>query len=84
MMTNREIKMYDYIIECGIATEDELNLARNLVGGTWEDVLNAVLFIRTGYRTLEQMLEDEDDEYYEPCDLEEGFDPYEGCYTFDC
>lgn len=20
----------------------------------------------------------------EPIDLEEGFDPYEGCYTFDC
>lgn len=84
MMTNREIEMYDYILECGIATADELNLARNLVDGTWEDVLNAVLSVRTGYSTLEQMLEDEEDEYYEPSDLEEGFDPYEGCYTFDC
>lgn len=31
--------------------------------------------------------EPEDEEYDEdPCDydLEVGFDPYEGCYTFDC
>lgn len=29
--------------------------------------------------------EDEDEEYYpEPGDLEEGFNPYMGCYDFDC
>lgn len=28
--------------------------------------------------------EDEDEEDYEPDDLEMGFDPYEGCYTWDC
>ena len=28
--------------------------------------------------------EDEDEDYCEPDDLEMGFDPYEGCYTYDC
>ena len=30
--------------------------------------------------------EDDEDEYldYEDYDLEMGFDPYEGCYTYDC
>jgi hypothetical protein len=45
-----------------IATVDELNLARNLMSGSWLEVLNAVLFIRTGYRSLEQMIEAEDEE----------------------
>lgn len=31
-----------------------------------------------------EILELEDDDYDEPYDLECGFDPYEGCYTFDC
>ena len=25
-----------------------------------------------------------DDEYFDECDLEEGYDPYMGCYTGDC
>lgn len=60
MMTNREMEIYDYLVETEIATAEELNLARNLVSGSWEEVLNSVLYIRTGYRTLEQMFEDED------------------------
>lgn len=59
-MTSREIEIYDYMVETGIATSEELNLARNLVSGSWEEVLNSVLYIRTGYRTLEQMFEEED------------------------
>lgn len=60
MMTNREMEIYDYMVETEIATAEELNLARNLCSGSWEEILNSVLFIRTGYRTLEQMFEDED------------------------
>ena len=52
--------MYDQLVDMGIATTDELNLARNLMAGEWMEVLNAVLFIRTGYRTMEQMMEAED------------------------
>ena len=62
-MTQDEMFMYDYLVGT-IATAEELNLARNLVSGSWLEVLNSVLFIRTGYRNLEQYMEAlaEDDE----------------------
>ena len=65
MMTTNECVKYDMMVEMGIATPDELNLARNLVNGSWEEVLNAVCYARTGYRTFEQYLECEmeDDEW---------------------
>lgn len=62
MMTNEEMHYYDYLVESGIATSEELNLARNLVAGSWTEVLNAVLFVRTGYRTLEQYFEAQEEE----------------------
>ena len=61
-MTVEEMVMYDQLVDMGIATPDELNLARNLMAGEWMEVLNAVLFIRTGYRTLAQMMEAEEEE----------------------
>ena len=61
MMTTEEMVMYDQLVDMGIATADELNLARNLVSGSWEDVLTSVLYIRTGYRSIEQMFEAEED-----------------------
>jgi hypothetical protein len=63
-MTQNEMFMYDYLVETEIATAEELNLARNLVSGSWLEVLNSVLFIRTGYRDLEQYMEalEEEDE----------------------
>ena len=62
MMTTEEMVMYDQLVDMGIATADELNLARNLVSGSWEDVLTSVLYIRTGYRSIEQMFEEEEEE----------------------
>lgn len=56
-MTDKELYMYDYMVESGIATAEELNLAKQLVSGTWEEVLNAVLYARTGYRTFDQYIE---------------------------
>lgn len=61
-MTVEEMIQYDQMVEMGIATPDELNLARNLMAGEWMEVLNAVLFIRTGYRTMAQMMEAEEEE----------------------
>lgn len=61
-MTTNEMITYDMIIELGIATSDELNLARNLMSGSWGEVLNAVVFIRTGYRTFEQYMSEEMEE----------------------
>ena len=47
-MTDKELQMYDYMVEADIATAKELKLAKCLVDGTWEEVLNAVLYARTG------------------------------------
>ena len=38
-------------------------------------------FTFTGYTGLEHTKSEDD---YEPNDLECGFDPYAGCYTYDC
>ena len=62
MMTTEEMVMYDQLVDMGIATAEELNLARNLVSGSWEDVLTSVLYIRTGYRSIEQMFEEEEED----------------------
>ena len=56
-MTQQESTQYDAMIEYNIATEDELNLARCLIDGTWKEVLNAVCYVRTGYKTWEQYVE---------------------------
>lgn len=81
-MTTAEMIKYDEMVEWGIATAEELNLARCLMSGTWEDVLHAVCYVRTGYHTLEDYIEDEmeDDCNQDDC----GFDPYMGCYSYDC
>ena len=62
MMTVNEMIMYDQIVEMGIATPDELNLVFNLMGGSWDKVLHDVLYCRTGYRSIEQMIEEEEEE----------------------
>lgn len=61
-MTTEEMITYDMIVEMGIATAEELNLARNLVSGSWYDVFRSVVYIRTGYRSLEQLIEAEEEE----------------------
>ena len=85
MMTTKEMILYDQIVNMDIATAEEINLVKNVAGGEWIDVLNSIIYARTGYRTIEQMLED-DDEDYEPFDIDSdfGFDPYMGEYTYDC
>lgn len=63
-MTTDEMILYDQLVDMGIATTDELNLARNLMDGTWMEVLERVLYVRTGYRSIEQMFESEDEELF--------------------
>lgn len=64
-MTQKEMMMYDQIVELDIATANELNLARNLMAGSWEEVLNAVVYVRTGYRSLDQYFAEEMDDFEE-------------------
>lgn len=58
-MTDRMLEMWETIEELGIATTEELGLATALCGNTIE-TLERVLYIRTGYRTLDQMLDEEE------------------------
>lgn len=62
-MTKEEMIKYDMMVEMGVATTQELNLARNLVSGSWNEVLDSVCNVRTGYKTFEQYLE---------CEMEDG------------
>lgn len=61
-MTTKEMIKYDEMVELGIATAEELNLARNLVSGSWNEILDSVCYVRTGYRTYEQFIEAEMEE----------------------
>lgn len=61
-MTQDEMFLYDFLVENGIATAEELNLARNLVNGDWIDVLQRVMFIRTQCRTLAEYFNELDEE----------------------
>lgn len=58
-MTTEETLKYDMMVELGIATAEELNLVRDLVDGTWNEVLDSVCYVRTGYKTFEQYQESE-------------------------
>lgn len=58
MMNERENYIWEMLEELGIATREELGLAVALCGIS-EQTLNSVLFIRTGYRTIEQLLEED-------------------------
>lgn len=61
-MTTNEMIKYDQMVEFEIATAEELNLARSLVSGSWNEVLDQVCYVRTGYRTFEQYIESEMEE----------------------
>lgn len=50
--------IWDAIIEYGIATKEELELVTS-INGYNEDTLNDVVYVRTGYRNIEQLLEEE-------------------------
>lgn len=48
--------IWDSIIEYGIATDEELQLV-TLINGYTEESLNDVIYVRTGYRSIEQFIE---------------------------
>ena len=50
-------KLWDFLLNYGIATQAELELATGLTGYN-EETLNDVLYIRTGNRSKEQYLHD--------------------------
>ena len=48
-------KLWDYLLECEIATQEEINLV-TAINGTNLDSFESILYARTGYRSLEQIL----------------------------
>lgn len=61
MMTNKEMEMYEYVVETGIATANELGLVKSIMGGTWENVINNVIYARTAYENWEQLIEEDEE-----------------------
>ena len=51
------LELWDAIIEHEIATEEELELVQ-AINGYNSDTLNDVIDIRSGYRSIEQLLDD--------------------------
>lgn len=80
-MTKSEL--FERIINDGIATESEVNLVADIAGYSVE-ILNQIIYVRTGYRDIEQCEESKIDTEPDDIDDDMGFDPYMGEYTFDC
>ena len=56
-------EQFNYLIEYGISTEEEMKLVTS-INGYNEECVNDILYVRTGYRDMEQYLEYEDKETY--------------------
>lgn len=54
-MTVEEI--WTLIVEYGIATDEELGLITSIIGYS-EETLNKVIYARTGYRDITQIMEE--------------------------
>lgn len=58
-MTDKELlTLWENMVDMGICTDEELGLAVALCGRT-KQTLESVLYIRTGYCSMEQMIEEE-------------------------
>jgi hypothetical protein len=55
-MDKKLSKIWDYIINQGIATEEELQLV-TCINGYNEETLNDVIYARTAYHSMEQIEE---------------------------
>lgn len=51
-------ELWDFLVNCGIATEEELQLVTN-INGYSVDTLQDVIYARTGYRDIDQYREAE-------------------------
>ena len=58
-MTREEEKKYDTIVEYGVATAAELDLVKYIVPGSWTEVIDDIIWARTGYQSFEQWAEEE-------------------------
>lgn len=59
MLNDKELALWEQMVKLGICTDEELGLATALCGPSIQ-TLNRVLYIRTGYRSIEQMMEEDE------------------------
>ena len=78
---------YDFLAEYFTDSTAALDLAF-AVGGRTMETAEAILYYYTGCHSFEDYLAEINGEDEEPdcdeVDIEMGFDPYEGCYSYDC
>lgn len=53
--------LWDYLVDQGVATEEELQLV-TCINGFSVETLNDVIYARTGYRNYYQLAEEEEEE----------------------
>ena len=53
-------KTYDYIVENKIATDSEIALVCS-INGTSKESLNDIIYSKTGYRSVDQLIEMNDE-----------------------
>ena len=58
-MTREEEKKFDTVVEYGVATAEELILVKYIVPGSWTEIIDDVIYARTGYNSFEQWAEEE-------------------------
>ena len=54
--------IWDYIVDNGIANDNEVELVTDINGLT-EETLNDIIYARTGYHSIEQLEEEAEGEY---------------------
>lgn len=60
-MTTKELIQYDMMVEMDIATAEELNMVLAIVSGEAKEIMDTVVYYRTGYRTFEDLLAEDED-----------------------
>lgn len=58
-MTREEEEKFDTIVEYSVATAAELNLVKCIISDSWTEIIDDVIYARTGYRSFEQWAEEE-------------------------
>lgn len=55
MFTNREEKIYNYLLDNGYFAQFELDMVISIYPDTPEEAMNALIFYSTGYHCIEDL-----------------------------
>lgn len=58
-MSEKDMELYEQLVERNIATSEEINLVKSVASGSWDEILHAILFLRTECKTMIQFIEEE-------------------------